>query len=43
MQISFSLYFMANHMPQAAHADAALTKSFVICDLPCKFVEDPAA
>jgi hypothetical protein len=43
MQISFSLYFMANHMPQTAHADAALTKSLVICDLPGKFVDDPAA
>jgi hypothetical protein len=43
MPISFTLYIMANHMPQTAHADDALRKSFVICDLPGKFVDDPAA
>ncbi|KAG8463979.1 hypothetical protein KFE25_000147 [Diacronema lutheri] len=42
MRVSFSLYFMANHMPQTAHADEALLKSFIICDLPGKFVDDPA-
>ena len=43
MQISFTLYFMANHIPQISHADDALKMSLVVCDLPGKFVEDPAA
>jgi hypothetical protein len=43
MRVCFTLYFMANHLPQIAHADEALKKSFVICDLPGKFVDDPAA
>jgi hypothetical protein len=43
MQVSFSLYFCANHMPQTAGADEALLKSFVIADLPAKFVDDPIA
>jgi len=43
MQVSFSLYFMANHLPPTPQADEALKKSFVICDLPGKFVDDPAA
>jgi hypothetical protein len=41
MQVSFSLYFMANHLPPTPQADEALKKSFVICDLPGKFVDDP--
>jgi hypothetical protein len=43
MNVTFTLSCMANHVPHIEHLDEALKKSFVICDLPGKFVDDPAA
>jgi hypothetical protein len=42
MNITSTLYCMANHVPHIEHLDEALKKSFIICDLPGKFVDDPA-
>jgi hypothetical protein len=43
MNVTFTLYCMADHVPHIEHLDEALKKSFVICELPGKFVDDPAA